>query len=50
MEVPRVYTSVAGTASLLCRSLRHLLSHLNDSLQALKQVHRLVRSQAVLVQ
>jgi len=45
-----MYDSVAGAASLVCRFLRHLLSHLNDSLQAFKQVHRLVRSQAVLVQ
>ena len=45
-----MYESVAGEASLVCRFLRRLLSHLNDSLQAFKQVHRLVRSQAVLVQ
>ncbi len=45
-----MYESVAGAASLLCRSHRHLLTHLNDSPQALKQVHRLVRSQAVVVQ
>ena len=45
-----MYVSVAGAASLVYRFLRHLLSHLNDSFQAFKQAHRLVRSQAVLVQ
>ena len=45
-----MYVSVAGAASLVYRFLRHLLSHLNDSLQAFNQVHRLVQSQVVLVQ